>query len=107
MTHYTPSGLSNAYRKLRIGLGIKNITLHDLRHYYASIGAVLGIPDIYVADFGGWKRGSPVLKQTYQDIMNDARIQFADTLNSHFGSLIDVGKNKMQHEMQHENKKVP
>ena len=107
VTHYTLSGLSNAYRKLRIELGIRKITLHDLRHYYASIGAVLGIPDIYVADFGGWKRGSPVLKQTYQDIMNDARLQFADTLNSHFGSLIDVDERKMQHEMQHEKRKVP
>lgn len=88
ITHYTPSGISNAYRKLRIELGIDKITFHDLRHYYASIGAVLGVPDIYVADFGGWRRGSSVLKQTYQNVMQDASEKYSALMTQHFDSLI-------------------
>ena len=88
ITHYTPTGISNAYRKLRISLGIEKITFHDLRHYYASIGAVLGVPDIYVADFGGWKRGSPVLKQTYQNVMTEASERYSALMTEHFDRMI-------------------
>ena len=92
ITHYTPTGISNAFRKLRNELGIDDIRFHDLRHYYASIGAVLGVPDIYVADFGGWKRGSPVLKQTYQNVMTDATERYSSLMTNHFNSLISGEK---------------
>ena len=93
ITHYTPTGISNAFRKLRDSLGISEIRFHDLRHYYASIGAILSIPDIYVADFGGWKRGSPVLKQTYQNTMTDAAERYSTLMTDHFGSLINSIEN--------------
>ena len=114
ITHYTPTGLTNAFRKHRNALDIVNIRLHDLRHFYASIGAVLGVPDIYVADFGGWRRGSSVLKQTYQNVMTEESDKYSALMSKHFSDLINGKKpsrknklSKMQHEMQHENEKAP
>ena len=108
VTHYTPTGLTNAFRKHRISLGIENIRLHDLRHFYASIGAVLGVPDIYVADFGGWRRGSSVLKQTYQNVMTEESDRYSAMMSEHFSDLIDNKKpkhkiklSKMHHKMHH------
>ena len=82
-----PYAVTKGFIKLRNDLGI-NIRFHDLRHYYASIGAVLGIPDIYVSDFGGWRRGSPVLKSTYQNALQDASEVYANTMKKHFNSII-------------------
>lgn len=113
ITHYTPTGLSNAFRKHRIALGIENIRFHDLRHFYASIGVVLQIPEIYLADFGGWKRGSSVLRQTYQNTMTEESEKYSAIMTEHFSDLIDGKKkrrkiklSKMHHEMHHENEKT-
>lgn len=92
ITHYTPTGLSNAFRKHRITLGIENVRFHDLRHFYASIGAVLHVPDVYVADFGGWRRGSSVLKQTYQNVMTEESERYALLMTEHFETLITDSK---------------
>jgi integrase len=91
VTHYTPQGISNAFSKLRKKIGVDGVRFHDLRHYYASIGAVLGVPDLYISDFGGWRRGSSVLKQTYQNAMPDAGDKYFEIMNSHFSELIEGG----------------
>ena len=44
-----------------------SIRFHDLRHYYASIGAVLGIPTNYLESFGGWAQGGRTMKEVYQN----------------------------------------
>ena len=82
-----PYAITKAFIALRNDLGI-DIRFHDLRHYYASIGAVLGIPDTYLSDFGGWRRGSPVLKSTYQNAITDASERYSEVMKNHFGSLI-------------------
>ena len=83
----TPNAVTSAFMKLRNRLGL-GIRFHDLRHYYASIGAVLGVPDTYMSDFGGWRRGSGVLKEVYQDVMEDAGMEYRQKMNDHFSSLI-------------------
>lgn len=83
----TPNAITSAFIKLRDKLDL-DIRFHDLRHYYASIGAVLGIPDTYMSDFGGWRRGSGVLKEVYQDTMEDAGVEYRQKLNAHFSSLL-------------------
>ena len=93
ITHFTPTGISNAFGKLRKTLGIE-VRFHDLRHYFASIGAVLNVPDIYLADFGGWKRGSPVMKEVYQNVMNDRKKNYSDTMTAHFEKLIAYNATK-------------
>ena len=53
----TPNTISKQFIKLRHKFGYDNIRFHDLRHFFASSAAVLGIPDTYTADMGGWARG--------------------------------------------------
>lgn len=83
----TPSAISDAYRRLCVKHGL-NIRFHDLRHYFASIAAVLGIPQNYIADFGGWRQDSPVMKEVYQNKIIPIAEQYAEKLARHFSGII-------------------
>lgn len=85
-----PNTVSNRFNHLRKKLGITGIRFHDLRHYYASIGAVLGIPDNYLADFGGWKRGSGVMKEVYQNNITTMSELYARKMADYFSKVIDT-----------------
>lgn len=82
-----PYAITKRFIQLRNKLCL-DIRFHDLRHYYASVGAALGIPDIYISDFGGWRRGSPILKETYQNTMEDMSKNYSEKLKKHFSGLI-------------------
>lgn len=82
-----PTSVTRVFTRIRDSLGL-NVCFHDLRHYYASIGAVLGIPDNYLADFGGWKRGSNVMKSVYQNSIKDKSESYAEKMAEHFNKLI-------------------
>lgn len=87
ITSYTPGGLTQSYRALRTRLGL-NIRFHDLRHYFASIGAVLNIPDTYLASFGGWRQNSPVMKEVYQNKIIPIADGYANKMSDHFSKVI-------------------
>lgn len=87
-----PDRVTHRFNRLRNKLGI-DIRFHDLRHYYASIGAVLGIPDIYLAEFGGWRHGSPVMKAVYQNKIDIAADKYSNKMSDHFSGLI-TGESK-------------
>lgn len=89
-----PNTVSNRFKTLRNKLGI-NIRYHDLRHYFASIGAVLNIPDTYLSGFGGWRQDSPIMKNVYQNKIVPISEVYAQKMTSHFSSVIG-----MQDEMQ-------
>lgn len=78
--------------------GLPHFRFHDLRHYSASIMHAIGVPDQYIMDRGGWK-SDRVLKATYRNVINQEKEKFTKKINGHFEA--------MQHEMQHEIKKVP
>lgn len=82
----SPGAITSSFIRHKKELGF-DIRFHDLRHYYASVGAVLGVPDIYLSEFGGWKRGSGVLKEVYQNVIETAANQFSDTMICHFDSI--------------------
>lgn len=84
----TPIAITRAFTRLCASCGLEGMRFHDLRHYYASVGAVLGIPDNYLSDFGGWKRGSGVMKRIYQGQMEDASQQYKETMAKHFSGLL-------------------
>ena len=65
-----------------------SIRFHDLRHYFASIGAVLNIPDTYLADFGGWQRGSSVMKAVYQNNITPMSDLYSNKMAEHFDGLL-------------------
>lgn len=93
-----PEDISKHFGKVLDEAGVHRFRFHDLRHYSASIMHAIGIPDQYIMARGGWKTDK-VLKSVYRNVIDDEKKKFTDKINSHFDT--------MQHEMQHEKKKVP
>ena len=87
-----PSSVTREFCRLRDRLGLKEIRFHDLRHYYASIGAILGIPDTYLASFGGWRNDSPVMKQVYKNRIIKIEDVYREKMNEHFSELLKNGE---------------
>ena len=86
-----PDSITKRFIDLRDDLGL-SIRFHDLRHYFASIGVALGIPDIYLADMGGWAQGSTAMKQVYQNKIVHLSEKYADKMSGHFQKLIKEAK---------------
>ena len=84
---YNPNTISKMFNKLKNRMDI-DISFHDLRHYYASIGNVLHIPDVTLAEFGGWTHDSTVMKTVYQDKVSDIADGYAKKMNTYFDDLI-------------------
>jgi integrase len=82
-----PNSIGQAFGRLAHQLGY-NIHLHQLRHYYASVGAILGVPDIYLADMGGWKHDSGVMKSVYQNKIKSMSDYYADKMNDHIDGIM-------------------
>lgn len=89
-----PNMITHRFIYLRDKLNL-DIRFHDMRHYFASIGAALNIPDIYLSDFGGWGRNSSIMRSVYQNILDAEKVKHQETLTNYFSKI-------MQHEMQHE-----
>ena len=84
---WIPDTITKRFIDLRNELNLGEIRFHDLRKYYASIAASL-IPDIYAESFGGWRHGSRVMKEVYQQKIDPLEKQYADTMRDHFSGLI-------------------
>ena len=84
---YNPNSIGQAFGRLNRKLGY-NFHLHELRHYYASIGAVLGVPDIYMADMGGWRHDSSIMKEVYQNKITSMADYYADKINEHLSGVV-------------------
>ena len=95
----TGKALYHKWIRLQDKNGMDHITFHDLRHLSASVMAWLRIPDKYAMERGGWK-SDKVMKKIYMNTFSEGRIQVDDMMDEYF-------EKAMQHEMQHEIKKVP
>ena len=82
-----PATISKQFHELKTKLGI-DMRFHDLRHYFASTAAILGIPDIYLADMGGWNRGGSVMKAVYQNNMASMSEYYATVMTEHMEKII-------------------
>ena len=83
----TPNAITQSFGRLTKRLGY-SVRLHDLRHYYASIGSVLGIPDIYMADMGGWRHDSKIMKEVYQNKITSMADYYSEKINNHLNKLV-------------------
>lgn len=84
----TPDTITECFGRLRDKLGIA-IRFHDLRHYFASIAAVLDVPDTYTESMGGWRPGSKVMKEVYQNRITPEAERYASKMADHFTCLIE------------------
>ena len=87
IVNVNPDAITKRFCRLRDKLDI-NVRFHDLRHYWASIGVALGVPDTYLSDSGGWRRGSSVLRETYKNAIGSEAERFSDKMCEHFGRMI-------------------
>ena len=74
---YSPDNTSHAFSKWAEKNNI-GCTLHGLRHFFASIGKSLDIPDLYIMGLMGHSTVSMTNK--YQEIMNAAELEVSDKL---------------------------
>ena len=69
--------------------GVKHMSFHDLRHLNASIMLMLGIPDKYAMERGGWSTNS-TLKNVYQHTFSSERKAADKKINDYFNSVLDT-----------------
>lgn len=68
--------------------GIAHMTFHDLRHMNASTMLMLGIPDKYAMERGGWS--SPhIMKSVYQHTFSSERKLVDNAVDEFFMNIID------------------
>lgn len=71
--------------------GLPHLRIHDLRHTSASIDLLLGTPERYAMERGGWANDR-TMKKIYQHTFRDAREQAEQNYNDYIQKLIDNGK---------------
>ena len=77
-----PNALLGRFRRALKATKITPFNFHLLRHCYASRAALMGVPDVYVARLGGWKPGSAVIKEIYQNALDEELRKQMDKMNS-------------------------
>lgn len=83
-----PNLITKHFIILKRRFGLDHIRFHDLRHYYASTGGMLGIPDIIISDAGRWAHNSPVMKNVYQGNIKPISERYMRKFNDHFSELL-------------------
>jgi integrase len=84
----TPNRITDTFMHLRNSVGLSGIRFHDLRHYYASISAALGIPQSYTERAGGWHTGSPIMREVYQQPIESYESAYAAKITGHFAGIL-------------------
>lgn len=74
---YTPDNTSHAFSKWAKKNDIQ-CTFHGLRHFFASIGKALDIPDLYMMNLMGHSTVS--MTNRYQEVMEDKELEVSDKL---------------------------
>jgi integrase len=64
-----------------------DLTFHGLRHLNASIMLMLGIPDKYAMERGGWSTDN-ILKSVYQQTFSTEREKVDDLIDKYFSGII-------------------
>lgn len=82
-----PTSLGTNFARLKKRTGV-NIRFHDLRVYFASISAAMGIPEVFTAAQGGWKENSPVLRDHYKKPIASINEGYARKLNEYFDGIM-------------------
>lgn len=67
--------------------GLPHMTFHDLRHVYASVMHLLGIPDQYIMENGGWKTDH-TMKNVYRNTFSSERQNFDNLADSYYGNIV-------------------
>ena len=81
-----PTSIGTNFDRLKKRTGI-NIRFDDLRVYFCSISAAMGIPEVFTATQGGWKQNSQVLRDSYKKPISSINEGYARKLNQYFDEM--------------------
>lgn len=84
---FKPYSIYKRWKKIAIAHGWE-MSFHDLRAESASIMLMLGIPDKYAAERGGWTPSSPIMKTVYQQTFSEQRLLVDEKINDYFEQFI-------------------
>ena len=88
---HTPDYIGDKFRKTLKKMDIPYFRFHDLRHFGASIMMYMGVPQKVIEARGGWSSNSPVLRRTYQNIIEDEleknNLKVNESFQQTFGDL--------------------
>lgn len=86
ITHRTGESIYKSFKRKMKQIGYPEATFHDLRHLNASVMLMLGIPDKYAMERGGWSN-TAVLKNVYQETFSSERQAVDAKIDSYFTEL--------------------
>ena len=72
-------------------LSIPHFRFHDLRHYYASEGLLLGVPPKYMAELMGHS-STDMIDKVYQHTFSEQKQQFSQALADKTSDLLEKAK---------------
>lgn len=76
------------WKRLCKNNNLPEITYHDLRHVFASVGLKIGVPNKYLQEIGGWKTDY-ILSSVYQQTFSQDRLEANAKIDSYYESLLD------------------
>ncbi|MCI1990048.1 MAG: site-specific integrase [Oscillospiraceae bacterium] len=115
-----PSTILERFQRLLVKNGLPKYTIQSLRHCFAATMHALNVPDKYIMEMGGWSTNS-VMKNIYQYTFEDETRNIKQKANAYYSKMLKpardhknarpVGKHAtrnriVQHEMQHDLKKI-
>lgn len=86
--HFKGSMIYKHYNMALARAGLEPGRFHDLRHANASIMLMLGVPDRYAQDRGGWA-STHVMKSAYQQTFDSAALTYAAVIDDFFLKLVE------------------
>ncbi len=84
---YSRKALYSRFKRLMTKNGYSQMTYHDLRRLNASVMLMLGVPDKYAMERGGWSTDH-VLKTVYQQTFSDERKRVDSMIDDYFDGII-------------------
>ena len=83
----TRKAVYSRFKRKVAKIGYEDMTFHDLRSMNASIMLMLGVPDKYAMERGGWSTDH-ILKSVYQRTFSDERKRVDAKIDNYFNEII-------------------
>ena len=92
----TPKALRSRFKRRIVKHGY-DVTFHDLRHLNASIMLMLGIPNKYAQERGGWATDN-ILKTVYQQTFSSERLKVDAIIDNYFNNIVKLKSDEQSQE---------
>lgn len=91
LTTMTGQAIYKRFSRILEHEGLQHMTFHDLRHMNASVMLMLGVPEKYAMERGGWS-SNYTLQNVYQHTFTEKRKEVDKQIDDYFNCLISNSK---------------